>query len=816
MSTKTTLKRIALVAVSALGFGLLSVAPSSAAAAAYRATYTAPTTFSAYTGYSSNTTVGTIQIDLAALGSAGLGIDGANLERATVTIDAVTQAEGFTAAQETASALLLAELTISPDETLSGGTGNYDLAGTGYNRLNNADLSTTALTATATVEEGVGPAPSGATGSVRAYLDLDNGLAAGTYRVKYTLSVGEAEGVIATFTSYLVVTIGNPILGTSVKTPTTASATVASGATGSYTFTQPYTALASTPAFAGSAFTLGAATTVVGASLKVTAAATGGSVTVVPTGANAYSTTITKDGTTGALSVTYTVTVTAPATAENGQIIRVNRDAVSDFTFTIFGGQTWNGTITATRSNSNGGATVGWMGGDDILYASAATSAFYAGRVTVDTGISAGSPSLFPSWTFTMSGVGTFDIADLGVAKAAYAVAPAGAAKSATVDIYSDGRPGTGTLTVTANGNVVATQTVKFYGPAASITVIPFYTIVPSGDGISPAEQGSLNEVAPGLNACKPGANFSPATCFAPATFDTAIALQVVDAAGTPVVATVGTGGISISSSNTAVITNTYDSFLDAGFSNKALGVTTAGTLLTHVTYVVSENAKSGQSATLTFSLVNSLGATISNTQKLTVGGSAKGGTVTMTTDKTTYSPGERMILTVTGKDSSGNPVHDGLSVGSLSSNKNIVGLPSGSYEGGSFVYGDDAGEDLFAPAATGSFDLILYTGTATGASVKVVATVSDDAATSAANAAADAAAEAIDAANAATDAANLAAEAADAATVAAEEARDAADAATAAVEELATQVAALMAALKAQITTLANTVAKIAKKIKA
>jgi hypothetical protein len=89
-------------------------------------------------------------------------------------------------------------------------------------------------------------------------------------------------------------------------------------------------------------------------------------------------------------------------------------------------------------------------------------------------------------------------------------------------------------------------------------------------------------------------------------------------------------------------------------------------------------------------------------------------------------------------------------------------------------------------------------------------------AATIAAEAASDAAAEAIDAANAATDAANLAAEAADAATVAAEEARDAADAATAAVEELATQVATLMAALKAQITTLANTVAKIAKKVRA
>jgi len=102
-------------------------------------------------------------------------------------------------------------------------------------------------------------------------------------------------------------------------------------------------------------------------------------------------------------------------------------------------------------------------------------------------------------------------------------------------------------------------------------------------------------------------------------------------------------------------------------------------------------------------------------------------------------------------------------------------------------------------------------------ATVKVTGVqAAQNAAIAAAEAASDAAAEAIDAANAATDAANLAAEAADAATVAAEEARDAADAATAAVEELATQVATLMAALKAQITTLANTVAKIAKKVKA
>ena len=124
--------------------------------------------------------------------------------------------------------------------------------------------------------------------------------------------------------------------------------------------------------------------------------------------------------------------------------------------------------------------------------------------------------------------------------------------------------------------------------------------------------------------------------------------------------------------------------------------------------------------------------------------------------------------------------------------------------------YGSTAVDSTVAAGVSSASKVVTFT------AGKSASTVAAEAATAAAEAASDAAAEAIDAANAATDAANLAAEAADAATVAAEEARDAADAATAAVEELATQVATLMAALKAQITTLANTVAKIAKKVKA
>jgi len=88
--------------------------------------------------------------------------------------------------------------------------------------------------------------------------------------------------------------------------------------------------------------------------------------------------------------------------------------------------------------------------------------------------------------------------------------------------------------------------------------------------------------------------------------------------------------------------------------------------------------------------------------------------------------------------------------------------------------------------------------------SAKASAAVVDTAA-----AAADAAAEATDAANAATDAANAAAEAADAATAAAQDAADA-------VAALSTQVSEMVNALKKQITALTNLVIKIQKKVRA
>jgi hypothetical protein len=231
-------------------------------------------------------------------------------------------------------------------------------------------------------------------------------------------------------------------------------------------------------------------------------------------------------------------------------------------------------------------------------------------------------------------------------------------------------------------------------------------------------------------------------------------------------------------------------------------------------------NGVSGSTATVTYRTQLSTGAFITATPVTFTLGKRAVDKVTFSFDKASYEAGELMKFTQTALDNTGNPVADGTQTALWAAapvfSKPVVGSLSADVR---FLKGVRT-LDVYAPVLAGPFTVRATASNVTvGYSLTVVSggsAVAADASSAAAEAASDAAAEAIDAANAATDAANLAAEAADAATVAAEEARDAADAATAAVEALATEVATLMAALKAQITTLANTVAKIAKKVKA
>jgi hypothetical protein len=367
-----------------------------------------------------------------------------------------------------------------------------------------------------------------------------------------------------------------------------------------------------------------------------------------------------------------------------------------------------------------------------------------------------------------------------------------GVADSATaVHIWSTGTAGTATITATTDaGLVLASKTVTFSGKATTLAVTTTTKkVIEAGTGTASTA---------------------------------AFRVTATDAGGRAVL------GLS------PVIVSDNIAAISGGSCTDLSGAVTDGVYSCDVNPVVTST--SGMAATLTIRIPDpavttataAAGPYLTTTYAVTMGGAWK--TMVLTTDKASYDPGTAMVVTATVKDSSGNTPYDGQAGPSLRANKQLGGTAAGTtitmntvYDGvstsqtrSSVVRTMSAETTLFAPAASGAFNISGLDAQTTPTSVSVSATVGDDGATAAANAASDAAAEAIDAANAATDAANLAAEAADAATVAAEEARDAADAATAAVEALATEVATLMAALKAQITTLANTVAKIAKKVKA
>ena len=354
------------------------------------------------------------------------------------------------------------------------------------------------------------------------------------------------------------------------------------------------------------------------------------------------------------------------------------------------------------------------------------------------------------------------------------------------IHVWSNGTGGTATITIkTLSGGFTATETVKFHGGAVSMSVTTTtYTILRAGG------------------------------------YATAGAVRVtpIDALGLAVKGRT----ITATPANTGIIAS--------GSCSDAVGYVTDGVYLCSVSSAA--GAVSGNSGDITFSVPDPLsttGGTFTATKTFTVGGSVATEVISFHDDtlalKSTFTPGEGMVVAITAKDSSGNPVYDGAASPALTANKVLGGTGSvaaSTYTGGLTTTRTLSSGvvlrayNIYAPAATGTFMLTGLSGNASASLITASATVSDDSSTAAAKAASDvaqaavdAAAEATDAANAATDAANAAAEAADAATAAAQDAADA-------VAALSAQVASLISSLKAQLTSLTNLVIKIQKKVKA
>jgi hypothetical protein len=139
--------------------------------------------------------------------------------------------------------------------------------------------------------------------------------------------------------------------------------------------------------------------------------------------------------------------------------------------------------------------------------------------------------------------------------------------------------------------------------------------------------------------------------------------------------------------------------------------------------------AASGNTATLTVRTVDPADATkfLTSDVKYTIGGTATTGSEVLSFDKLTYAPGEAMIITRTGKDSSGNPVHDGLASPAVTFNKSVGGTAPAA---GTYVKGVSASSTsaatatVFAPVTPGSF--IATATAANGATITATATVTD------------------------------------------------------------------------------------------
>jgi len=470
-------------------------------------------------------------------------------------------------------------------------------------------------------------------------------------------------------------------------------------------------------------------------------------------------------------SVTWTVTVTEPT-----------RTATAASTSTLRVGEIASGTaapFSGTAEGTDSSVVLAATSDSDDADAEATVLVIEKNGTTTNTALE--------SLTVTVSGAAYISVS--GDARptsgSALTVAYDVVGGSEAIFVWSTGTAGSATITVsTVSGLVIDTHTVYFFGDATAVSVEDWSKKILRAGGYSNSG---------------------------------AFIIGVEDANGVAVT----DASVSWTSSNAAIVSDGTCAAYSAAYGGYLCSPSTTTTSVSGNSVVLTARTPDLSTSVATDYLTKVVGT-------FTLGGSIS--TVTLTSDKASYNPGEAMILTATAVDASGNPTYDGQAGPTwLTSNKSLGGTAIGSvmntyYDGKSTSQTRSAldvrtfrnDNTLFAPNASGSFEIRGVYGTDNTKSASLTLTVGDDAATAAAAAASDAALEAIDAANAATDAANLAAEAADAATVAAEEARDAADAATAAVEALASEVATLMAALKAQITTLAKTVAKIAKKVKA
>jgi hypothetical protein len=634
MSTKTSFKRIALVAVAALGMGVLtSVAPANAVAG--NGTFSATGTNTGNTGRAQDPiasgTAATFTIDLDDTVADVAANDAVSI---IATVTAGPAAKDITSTC-TFTAKTVTGLTLSVQNATTGELG---------------------IVATATVTDPAGTA-------VPLFDVSCPTTIGGTYNVTLTQGALVTKVGFGTqvFTAPTTVATGQVIVsGLNVSQGTTRSTTAGTaqnGGNANVIWTLP-TRAAATQVF------------------KVVSSGVG-SIQGVASAANATVTTV--SGTAGDYSQGARVVSTANDTTTLTSVNITGASSVAGVqTLTTYSIDTTSGVVTAI-----GTATITW-GATPVVTASTSTAFLSAGQdcaaaddatgvtlaktagVAMGAGATTGAAICIAvkdqnavalngqAISVTVAGPGLITLAtgngnvSTGTVRAASLTATTQAATNlARVGISADGTAGKSTITITAGDVVIATKTVTFYGTVTSLV----------------AKQNLFV-------ASKAGASLGAGTA-APTGADVAntpaVIITAKDANG------IAVPGLTITalSSDTTVMTETITIAEDNG-----LGLGNGAGAGSYNVAVNSAANTSGKSATLTFRVMSGttvVAATAALTFKL--GGAVY--TTSLALDKAAYSAGETAVANLTVKDSSGNAAFDAdhatVLLGALTSSLTVV-----------------------------------------------------------------------------------------------------------------------------------------------
>jgi hypothetical protein len=336
--------------------------------------------------------------------------------------------------------------------------------------------------------------------------------------------------------------------------------------------------------------------------------------------------------------------------------------------------------------------------------------------------------ALQPTVTASLSGSGFVLVDTTATTTSGISARSSSAAASSSglayVHIDADGTAGVGTVTIsvtdaiTSVTTVLGTVKVTSYGDTTKLEVTGNCTIGKIGGYTTGAASTARTETGEVTNAgCLTTSTTTPA--FTVKTTDSAGGLvNLRDAAGTAIVPTVVSSDLTVIASGTCVKDDGSSTTYSTG----------AGTGYYNCSFTTASSSASGKSATLTIRTPNPADRTtfLTTTLAVTVGG-ATPGTETLAFDKTSYAPGEAMVITRTCKDVAGNPCADGTAADKVVFSKAVGGTaPVASFYVGGKKATSATAPSVFAPALGGAFTAQMTSGNAAGDTVKASSSVTD------------------------------------------------------------------------------------------